>query len=131
MKGLGKPVRTWGLGNRFCSVVGALLLASFDCFFPLEYGHSWDHSFMEERDKKVPGTTPKLLGLIHPRLVDIFQLKSLAQSEQAMLSRCQIANRRTLTQRDASLGCLGRGKQRAQLASVIFRFPLRKLIAEA
>jgi len=40
---------------------------------------------MEERDKKVPETTPKPLGLIHPRLVDIFQLKSLALSEQAML----------------------------------------------
>ena len=69
----------------FCFVVAALLRAAFDCFFPLEHGHSWDHSFMEERDKKMPGTMSKLLGLIHPRPLDIFQLKSLALSEQAML----------------------------------------------
>lgn len=62
MKGLGKPVHTRGLGNRFCSVVGALLLAAFDCCFPLEHRHPWDHSFMEEWDKKVPGVMPKPLN---------------------------------------------------------------------
>lgn len=132
MKGLGKPVHTWGLGNRFCCVVGALLLPTFDCFFPLEYGHSWDHSFMEERDKKVPGMTPKPLGLIHPRPVDVFQLKSRALSGQAMLWQAPDSKSEDIT----TARCftrLSRPRQARSSAGPFakFRFPFGKPIAEA
>ena len=53
------PAHTWGLGSGLCSAAGALL-AAFDCFSPLEHGHSWDQSFMEGRDKKVPADVLQL-----------------------------------------------------------------------
>lgn len=67
---------------------------------------------MAEQDNKVPGMTPELLGLIHPELAGISQMKSLAPSEQRMLWQVPDSKWEDM---NTALRCLGHGKQRAQL----------------